>query len=274
MNPSTWIWIGLALGLATPPARASGCDPKMQCCAKDRKGREHAVSEPLVHLLIRAAQKLDLVTPAQRPRVAARALARALAESGGNPTAVADMDRHTAGRPFDWSSPDAGGQRWKRETVLLNLSRRYPVTHNEQTNYGIFQQSVDTQTNDKSGQNQNLVSYYQNLIRKQPERAWQECDSQNFYQPKKSAKAFFGDAATCPARLMPRCFGRLVMLCPALNAELGLRALVTNPAYYERKKLTPACERYLRSHPDLAEKPSPQGSATASKNPGAAQKAD
>ncbi len=236
---------GVLPGLSSALA---ACKEELECCVHGR-----AVSHSLVSVVLSATPRVSRegADPAELAKVASKALAFALKESGGDPTNVTDMSSHTAAAAFDWTHPQASSVRWSREQVETRLQREKDrsVRYDHQTNYGILQQSPDRiQRGASSADAIARFGRYVELIRNRPEEAFSRCQSMDFFRAEKGAEAFFDGLLDCRPESDSKCFGRIAMLCPALNVEMGIRNMLRNPGYYDSrtKKAGPACVKFLQ----------------------------
>ncbi len=245
-----WLfWVGLvAWAPVQNHAFAADCLPSVQCCLKG-----HEISKPLSDLILMAAQEAVPIgaSSGKVAQLAAKALSITLKESAGDPTCVTDMKGRSAGPQWDWTSPRASTPRWDAQTVDNHLSRHNGVTYDKQTNFGLLQQSQDVVLDNKNGEFTSLVFEMQALIRSDPNEALRRCRSGDFFFIGQGASAFFDVVGACDPMASHKCFGKLVMLCPALNAELGIRKLRKSPKYFETHKAAPICEAYFKQKIDL-----------------------
>ncbi len=258
-----WAALAVAVPAILTPARAmASCDPKQECCS----GR-HTVAPRLVQLTVTAVnrrfQEESFIARSMR---ASRILPLIIAESGGDPTCVTDTDSHSAKRPYGWGSPGANTYKWETTEVTRGLNRPKPLKYNLTSNFGLMQQSADVLTSDSSGGTRRIFNEYRDLIKKDPAAALEKCASRDFYSVRVGPEDFFGSAATCKLESTGKCFGKVVMLCPALNVELGLQKLKTRPGYFQNYRKKPLCQDYLKKlfkkvEADLSENSSSKGAA-------------
>ena len=231
-----------ASAILTPAWARASCDPKQECCAG-----QYTVAPRLVQLTAMAAnRRFKEETFIARSIRASRILPLIIAESGGDPTCVTDMQGTSARRPFEWGRPGANTSKWETTEVRRSLSRPRPMDYNSETNFGMMQQSSNVLTTDSSGGTRRIFTEYRDLMRTDPEAALEKCASRDFYSVRVPPKEFFGSAATCEIEKTGKCFGKVMMLCPALNLELGLQKLKTRPGYFQNHRKRPLCEAHFR----------------------------
>ncbi len=230
-----------ASAILTPTWARASCDPKQECCAG-----HYTVAPRLVHLTaIAANRRFKEESFVARSIRASRILPLIIAESGGDPTCVTDMQGSTAKRPFEWGRPEANTYKWETTEVRRGLSRPKPLDYNSETNFGLMQQSSNVLTTDSTGGTRRIFTEYRDLMKKDPEIALEKCASRDFYSVRVPPKDFFGSAATCELEKTGKCFGKVVMLCPALNLELGLQKLKTRPGYFQNHRKKPLCQAHF-----------------------------
>ena len=267
-----WSIVAVAASAILTPAWANAsCDPKQECCT----GR-YTVAPRLVQLTVTAVnhrfQEESFIARSIR---ASRILPLIITESGGDPTCVTDTDGHSAKRPYGWGSPGANTYKWETTEVARGLNRPKPLKYNLTSNFGLMQQSADVLASDASGGTRRIFTEYRELMKTDPAAALEKCASRDFYSVRVAPQEFFGSAATCKLESTGKCFAQTVMLCPALNMELGLQKLKTSPHYFQNHRKKPLCEAYLRKlfkkmEAELSEKSSPKPSAA----PGGSSQAD
>ena len=230
-----------AFAILTPARAMASCDPKQECCA----GR-YTVAPRLVQLTAMAAnRRFQEESFTARSIRASRILPLIIAESGGDPTCVTDMQGSTSKRPFEWGRPGANTYKWETTEVRRGLSRPRPLDYNSETNFGLMQQSSNVLTTDSTGGTRRIFNEYRDLMKNDPEAALEKCASRDFYSVRVPPKDFFGSAATCELEKTGKCFGKVVMLCPALNVELGLQKLKTRPGYFQNHRKKPLCQAHF-----------------------------
>ncbi len=237
-----WAVFAVAATASLTPARAmASCDPKQECCAG-----KYTIAPRLVQLLTTTVnRRFEEESIVARSIRASKILRLIIQESGGDPTCVTDMELRTAKRAFEWGSPGANTHKWETSEVSKGLSRPMPLEYDSGTNFGILQQSADVLTTDSTGGTRRIFNEYRDLMKNDPEAALEKCASRDFYFVRVPPEEFFRSAATCKLEKTGKCFGKVVMLCPALNVELGLQKIKTRPGYFQNHRKKPLCQAHF-----------------------------